>query len=855
MGFPAPVQQAPSSPHLAVATDDDRYSAMSPSALPAPLFAKAPTQGLPPSPKIQASPKIQLPKEADMDSPTSKSSPSTQNHSIPTTPGSPLPANVFQGLMSEQYPNLLLPPNALPLIDVKVFSSRLRPSRHSLLLANPMEEDPVFLLGIYSRSSGKQLWRVEKTIHSLPVLHQTVKGACDFDGKLPEKGLFSGHAPAKIDARRAALNAYFDLLLDTELSEKAALAVCEFFSSNVMSAEEEPAPKPTRLAVPGMPAPAPPPVSGRKEGFLTKRGKNFGGWKARYFILDGPELKYYDTQNGPQVGVIKLHKAQIGKQSQQASHDVAGREEEADNQYRHAFLVLEPKKKDSASLVRHVLCAESDEERDAWVAALLLWVEKKDGKSSSQSTTSDVSRASRMPDPVTPKPKRQAPPRPGRADEGDADHGEQLLQGTSYENTVAGELPIQGTTVSSYSGSRGMASPSLNGNFGGMLAPQQNTSRNTMLISGPSNGGVISNTENWGMKTPVKEKKRSIFGFHRARTPSDTTSGQSSTSSSILAPDRKAPLLRPVFGMPLAEAVETAPPTGVDVHLPAVVYRCIEYLAAQDAAHEEGIFRLSGSQTVIKGLRERFNNEGDVKLLDGSSYFDVHAVASLLKLYLRELPSSVLTRDYHLDFLKSLEIEERDKKIAAVNVLVHMLPRANLELLSNLCSYLADIANASDVNKMNVRNGELFVCPDFDSYAKYKFSRHCLRPNLEHPSSPHPAVPYRLPSYLRRHCRVEAISNQRDASYILQRTIRRHSLPAPPDVLRPAYPRLQSERIQSASSSRLPTPRSVPIQAQHVRTSTTGAASRRQWLPSASSISSRWRRRVREPQRAECAQW
>jgi RalA-binding protein 1 len=612
--------------------------------------------------------------------------------------------------MSEQYQNLLLPPNALPSIDVKVFSSRLRPSRHSLLL-NSMEEDPVFLLGIYARSSGKQLWRLEKTIHSLPVLHQSVKASCDFDGKLPDKSLFSGHAPARIDARRAALNAYFDLLLDTPLSERAALAVCEFFSTNVLSAEEDHSPISTHLAIPGMVAPttsvATPPY---KEGYLTKRGKNFGGWKARYFMLDGPELKYYDAQNGPQIGVIKLYKAQIGKQSQQASHDPSGKEEEADNQYRHAFLILEPKRKDSSSLVRHVLCAESDEERDAWVSTLLKYVDHKDGKPIAQAATKEPPEVR---EPVTPKPKRRGPARPDRldvlakdGDNSDSEAGELLVQGTSYENTVQGDLPVQGTTVSHYGASRSIASPSLNGNFSGMFSSQQNQ-RNTISISGPTNGSVIQDTGNWGLsvKTPVKEKKRSIFGFHRARTPSDTTSGQSSTSSSVLAPERKAPLLRPVFGMPLAEAVETAPPGGVNVRLPAVVYRCIEYLEAQGAASEEGIFRLSGSQNVIKGLRERFNNEGDVRLLDGN-YYDVHAVASLLKLYLRELPSSVLTRDLHLDFLKSLEIEEKEQKITAINVLVHMLPPVNLELLSNLCSYLADVANASDINKMNVRNGK-----------------------------------------------------------------------------------------------------------------------------------------------------
>ena len=34
---------------------------------------------------------------------------------------------------------------------------------------------------------------------------------------------------------------------------------------------------------------------GYKEGYLTKRGKNFGGWKTRYFVLQGPSLEYYES--------------------------------------------------------------------------------------------------------------------------------------------------------------------------------------------------------------------------------------------------------------------------------------------------------------------------------------------------------------------------------------------------------------------------------------------------------------------------------------------------------------------------------------------------------------------------------
>ena len=34
---------------------------------------------------------------------------------------------------------------------------------------------------------------------------------------------------------------------------------------------------------------------GHKEGYLTKRGKNFGGWKTRYFVLQGPLLEYFES--------------------------------------------------------------------------------------------------------------------------------------------------------------------------------------------------------------------------------------------------------------------------------------------------------------------------------------------------------------------------------------------------------------------------------------------------------------------------------------------------------------------------------------------------------------------------------
>jgi RalA-binding protein 1 len=560
--------------------------------------------------------------------------------SSPTLNDVPDAEHVYRGLVSDQYPGLLLPPNALPSIQVKVFSSRLRPSRLSFLAPRPQEEDPVFILAVYARSDNKQLWRVEKTIATLPALDSQLKSLCDFQGKLPDRALFGGHAPARIDARRVALNQYFDYVLEAPTDERTARVVCEYLSTDVIGAQAgdrlapEPTPGPTVSAV----------KTQRKEGYLTKRGKNFGGWKARFFVLDGSEFRYYESEGGAHLGTIKLQNAQIGKQSQQQSTQSPQRKDDSeDNQYRHAFLILEPKRKDSSSLVRHVLCAENDEERDAWVEALLQHV---DIQEETSPTEIRVPTASRPPKQQT----SQDFTRSQRKESPDVTEQERV-QGLSYEDTVAAQAPIRGPNHREALGERPSRGSPKDMSF------LQDSSGHYPSISGPSNGTPIKDSENWGSRltpapTAAKDKKRSIFGFRGRGGSSDLASVQ--VNAPIQVPVEQRMLQnRSIFGIPLMEAVDYTQPEGINVALPAVVYRCLEYLRAKKATSEEGIFRLSGSNIVIKGLRDRFNTEGDIKLLDGQ-YYDVHAVASLLKLYLRELPSSILTRELHLDFLKVL---------------------------------------------------------------------------------------------------------------------------------------------------------------------------------------------------------
>ncbi len=75
---------------------------------------------------------------------------------------------------------------------------------------------------------------------------------------------------------------------------------------------------------------------------------------------------------------------------------------------------------------------------------------------------------------------------------------------------------------------------------------------------------------------------------------------------------------RAVFGVSLEESLDIAQIGS----LPAIVFRCIQYLETKKAEHEEGIYRLSGSSAVIKGLKDRFN-AGAICVCLSRSMFDI----------------------------------------------------------------------------------------------------------------------------------------------------------------------------------------------------------------------------------------
>ncbi|CAK7298161.1 Rho GTPase-activating protein 25 [Vulpes lagopus] len=156
-----------------------------------------------------------------------------------------------------------------------------------------------------------------------------------------------------------------------------------------------------------------------------------------------------------------------------------------------------------------------------------------------------------------------------------------------------------------------------------------------------------------------------------------------------------------VFGQRLDETVAYEQKFGPHL-VPILVEKCAEFIL-QHGLHEEGIFRLPGQDNLVKQLRDAFD-AGERPSFDRDT--DVHTVASLLKLYLRDLPEPVVPWSQYEGFLLCGQLMNADEAKAQQELVkqLSLLPRDNYSLLSYLCRFLHEIQLNCAVNKMSVDN-------------------------------------------------------------------------------------------------------------------------------------------------------
>ncbi|XP_020843999.1 rho GTPase-activating protein 24 isoform X1 [Phascolarctos cinereus] len=179
-----------------------------------------------------------------------------------------------------------------------------------------------------------------------------------------------------------------------------------------------------------------------------------------------------------------------------------------------------------------------------------------------------------------------------------------------------------------------------------------------------------------------------------------------------------APFGGGIFGQKLEETVCFEKRYG-NFLAPMLVEQCVDFIR-QWGLKEEGLFQLSGQANLVKELRDAFDY-GEKPSFDSNT--DVHTVASLLQLFLQELPEPIIPYAKYEDFLSCANLLSKEEEMVVKELAkqVKSLPVVNYNLLKYICSFLKEVQSYSSANKTSIQN------------LATVFGSSILRPKIEDP--------------------------------------------------------------------------------------------------------------------------
>ncbi|XP_068277872.1 rho GTPase-activating protein SYDE1 isoform X2 [Nyctibius grandis] len=161
-----------------------------------------------------------------------------------------------------------------------------------------------------------------------------------------------------------------------------------------------------------------------------------------------------------------------------------------------------------------------------------------------------------------------------------------------------------------------------------------------------------------------------------------------------------------VFGVELGQLVEREKAA---TKVPLLIQKCVAEIEKR-GLKVVGLYRLCGSAAVKKELRDAFERDSTAVTLSEQLYPDINVITGILKDYLRELPTPLITPTLYHVVLEAMAKRsprtppgERD----AVTLL-DCLPDVEKATLTRLLDHLSLVASFHDFNRMNSQN--IAVC-------------------------------------------------------------------------------------------------------------------------------------------------
>ncbi|TFK17559.1 GTPase activating protein [Coprinopsis marcescibilis] len=156
---------------------------------------------------------------------------------------------------------------------------------------------------------------------------------------------------------------------------------------------------------------------------------------------------------------------------------------------------------------------------------------------------------------------------------------------------------------------------------------------------------------------------------------------------------------RPTFGIDLAEQM-----TRDNVEVPPIINKCCEAIE-KHGIHSQGIYRVSGMTSKVNNLKQRLDKDLDSVDLDTPEWSgDINTVASVIKMWLRELPDPLMTYNLHQGFIEAAKIENDRLRHIRLHERVNDLPDPNYSTLKYILGHLHRVNQHAAENSMSTQN-------------------------------------------------------------------------------------------------------------------------------------------------------
>lgn len=159
-----------------------------------------------------------------------------------------------------------------------------------------------------------------------------------------------------------------------------------------------------------------------------------------------------------------------------------------------------------------------------------------------------------------------------------------------------------------------------------------------------------------------------------------------------------------LFGVPLTSLCSMEDNT---MKIPVKIEQLIVKIEMH-GLYTEGLYRKSGVNSKIKELKMKMaESKGEIDY----ELYNVHVLANVLKLFLRETPEPLLTFDRYDDFLRASELSETTDRVSTMMALIKKLPAAHHALLERLIFHLALVAQREQFNRMSASSLAIVFAP------------------------------------------------------------------------------------------------------------------------------------------------